>query len=241
MRGALRQDAGEHRQRVGRVCRIGEAVDAGHDVVGLHLAAGVEFHALAQLEGPHRAVVVRLPAFGQRRLQHEVRAVDAEEFGDLLHDEQAAGIGDGDRVDRRGRHAAGDADGGAGGARGAGERRHAAEAGGRGDAAQKRQRQAEQAAVANEVAAADTAVDETVDQVVFERRAAAPDQVENAVVLAHGFNPFPCVFVVDECIPVDEFRGVLRSRPIISVGRPDCSMRFCLVHPLLGAGGVRFS
>lgn len=112
--GALLQDAGEHRQGIGRVRRVGEAVDAGHDVVGLHLAAGVEFHTLAQLEGPHRAVVVRLPALGQCRLEHEVRAIDAEEFGNLLHDQKAAGVGDGDRVDGCRRHAAGDADGGAG-------------------------------------------------------------------------------------------------------------------------------
>ena len=113
---------------------------------------------------------------------------------DLLHHQQAAGIGDGDRIDRRRRHAAGDADGGAGRALGARERRHAAEAGGRADAAEQRQRQAEQAAVADEFAAADAAVDEAVDQVIFERRAIAPDEVENAIVLAHGFLPFPLCF-----------------------------------------------
>ena len=60
---ALRRDAVEHRQRVGRVGRIGKPVDAGHHVVGLHLAARVEFHALAQLEGPHRAVLRSASSF----------------------------------------------------------------------------------------------------------------------------------------------------------------------------------
>ena len=83
---------------------------------------------------------------------------------DLLHDQEAAGIGDGDRVDGGRRHAAGDADGGrrrAPAARASDGMPHRSRR--PGDAAEQRQRQAEQAAVAKEVAAADAAVDETVD------------------------------------------------------------------------------
>ncbi|WP_404928102.1 hypothetical protein [Mesorhizobium sp. ORM16] len=146
----------------------------------------------------------------------------------MLHDQQAAGIGDGDRVDRRRRHAACDADRGAWRALRPGERRHGTEARGRGDAAQQRQRQAEQAAMADEVAAADTAVDETVDEVIFERRAIAPDEVENAIILAHGFDPFPCFLWLTK---IRDYTVSGRQRPVDR----DCSTRFCPVHPVLGA------
>ncbi|WP_292589260.1 hypothetical protein [Mesorhizobium sp.] len=56
---------------------------------------------------------------------------------------------------------------------------------GKADAAEKWQRQSEQAAVAHEVAAADAAIDKSVYEMVLERRAAAPQEIENAVVCCH--------------------------------------------------------
>ncbi|WP_292127978.1 hypothetical protein, partial [Mesorhizobium sp.] len=57
------------------------------------------------------------------------------------------------------------------------------------------------------------AVDEAVDEVIFERRAVAPDEVEDAVVLAHGSKPFPQFLWLASAFRLTTFRGVLRSRP----------------------------
>jgi hypothetical protein len=68
----------------------------------------------------------------------------------------------------------------------AGQARHATKPGSKADTSEKRQRQPQQAAAANEFAPADSAVHESVDQMVFEISPVTPENVENLVVL-HGF------------------------------------------------------
>ena len=158
-RSALLEKAAEHRQRIRPVFGIGQAIHAG-------------------LEGPDGGVVIGAPAFGQHRLQNEVGAVEAEELARLLQHQKPAAVAGLHRVDRRLGHIAGHPDRCARGALRRGRRGHGAESRGGADPSEQRQRKAEQAALAQELAPADAAVDQSVDKVVFHLRSAAPEGVE---------------------------------------------------------------
>ena len=108
---ALRQHSGEHRERVRAICGIGEPVEGRHHVIRRHRFAIVEFDSLAQLEGPHRAVLVRSPAFCQHRNGGQIGARQHQSFAELRQYRQAAAIGNLDRIDRGGRNDLAEADG----------------------------------------------------------------------------------------------------------------------------------
>ena len=138
---------------------------------------------MAQLEGPDRAVLVGRPAFGQLRAEHQVRPVPGQELAHLLKQHQTAGVRDADRLDRSRRHLLPDPQGTPGGGTDRPDQPSHAER--RCDGAQKRERQAEQAAMAQEFAPADATVDEAVDQMGFERIATTPDGVDKPQIPRH--------------------------------------------------------
>jgi hypothetical protein len=161
-----RKHALECGKRVRAVGRVGDAVDRGNHVLGRHFAAVMEFHALADLEGPDRAVGIRRPAFGECGPGDEVLAGENQRFGGLAEHRYAARIAELDRLDGGCRHLHAQADGAALGLC-ARRCRKAAEAHGAGHAAEERQRHAQHRAEADELTAADAARNEPVNQVVF--------------------------------------------------------------------------
>ena len=100
-RVALRQHPGERRQRVGPDLRIGEAVERLRHVLCGHPGAVVELHPLADLERPHAAVMVGLPAGGDLRMQRQVAVREHQELAVHPEHREPALVGDLDRVDRR--------------------------------------------------------------------------------------------------------------------------------------------
>ena len=93
LRAALGQHAAEGRERVGGILRIGEAIDRRDHVIRRHRLAVVEFHALAQLEGPDRSVLIGLPALGQHRAEPQIAGGERQIFARLAEHDDAAGIG----------------------------------------------------------------------------------------------------------------------------------------------------
>ncbi len=168
----LGQRALEGGERVGGVLRIGQAVDGGDHVVGLHLVAVVELHALADLEGPDRAVLIGLPALGQDRLQPEIGAGDRQELAGLQQHHQPAIVVDGDGIDGARRQRGSGADGAAG-LGGAGGRRkgrgpQARDAQRPGQGREQRHAQAQHRAMAQEFAAVDPPRGQFIDEVVLD-------------------------------------------------------------------------
>ena len=100
---AGRSDAAERAERVGRALGVGLQLVGVDDVVGRERRAVVELDAAAELERPHRRVGVGAPALGQHRHELQARVGDAQVLTRLAEHVEAALVGDGDRVDRRGR------------------------------------------------------------------------------------------------------------------------------------------
>ena len=88
------------------VGRIGNAVEAGDDVVGRQRLAVVELDALAQLERPKRRIGVWRPAERDPRFEFEVVVREGQVLAGLPQQEQRALIVGQDGVDRtlRGQH-----------------------------------------------------------------------------------------------------------------------------------------
>ena len=137
-----------------------------------------------ELEGPDGAVVVRLPGQREHGLQHEVGLVEDEELARLHEHHEAAGVGDGDRLDRAGGRGGGNTDGGVdlAGLCAGPARFHRAE-----QAAEHGQREAEPAAVAQQRAAVDAPGEELVDDVVLHVVRFAAQKIQDAGCMAHRF------------------------------------------------------
>ena len=109
-RAARRQDAAERRQCVGAVLRVAQAVHGCHHVGRVQHVAVVELHAGAQLERPDGSVGAARPGQRQHRAQHQVRLVEDQELAGLHQHHEAAGVGDGHRLDGTRRRRRRDAD-----------------------------------------------------------------------------------------------------------------------------------
>ena len=183
---ALGQDSLEGGERVGGVLRIRQAVDGGDDVVRLERLAGVVLDAAAQFEGPHGAVLVVRPAFGQTRLQREIGLGHAQELADLDQHGQAALVRDADRVDGacRGHRGHPDRRTGLGSLRaglaGVGDQADTSR-----ETAEQGQRQPQHAPVAHEGAAVDGPADQLVHEIVLEFAEAAPEPAIQVRNLSH--------------------------------------------------------
>ena len=195
LRAVLGQEAGEGRQRLGRAVGVGEAVDRGGDVLGRHLLAVVELDALADLERPHRGVLVGLPALGQARHRVELGVRPDEVLAALREHREAAVVGDRDRVDRAGRRVDRRGDvaallhalrllvrarrvGAVAAALVAGSARARQEADRAGAHAEHR-------AAADELAPVDPALAVGVDEMVLHLAAAVPDRIDPPLDLIH--------------------------------------------------------
>ena len=196
LRVALGQHAVEDGERVRAGVRVREPVEGGGDVLGVHRRPVVELHALADLEAPDAAALARRPALGQPRLRLEVAVRPDQVLAGLAEHAQPALVGDRDRVERAGRLEDPRADRAAA-LRRAGLRRVLlldllpAHAAGGGDQPEQRDRHADDGAAADELAAADVAGPELVDQVVLERGALRADLVQATLPLAHQIPPCP--------------------------------------------------
>lgn len=169
------------RQRVGADCRIRQTVEGCHHVVGRHRLAVMELDVLAQLEGPDCAIRIWRPAFGRKQSRRQIRPRKDTRLAELRQHGHTASVGDGHRIDRPRRDDQSKADGPA---RRAGPRRgrRQAIACSPSDAAQNRRRKSQHRAKAREVAAADRAAHQTVDQVVFMLGTAVAETVEQLVI-----------------------------------------------------------
>jgi hypothetical protein len=185
---ALRQVAGEGRQRVRAIGRIGKPVDAGDHIIRRHRLAIVEFHPLPQLEGPHRAVLVGTPALGQHRLERQIVAVETQEIADIGQDGEPGAIGDLDRVDGTRRSVLRHSDGAArpGSPR---QSRSGNEPDACGDRPKRCQAQAQTAAMADEFAAAQPAGKQAVDQLIMHLAMGAPKKLDKSVAGFHAGLP----------------------------------------------------
>ena len=186
-----RQHAGERRQGVGRDLRVRQLLEGVDDVVGGHRLAVVELHPGPQLERPHAAVGVGLPAQREHRLQRELQvAVEDQELAGLVEHQQTTRVGDRERVDRGCRRDARDPKRAAllarrrRGAGARGRRRRGAPARGE-NRAEQRHRHADHAAPAQEVAPVHVTRDKLVDVVVLQLRPLAAQSIQLAVATPH--------------------------------------------------------
>ncbi len=188
---ALGQHAGEDGQGVGAVRRIGEAVEGGHHVIGIHRLAVVERDAPAQIERPDGAVVVRRPALGEPRLELEVPVGPHQELAGLAeHSEASLRVHD-HGVERSRWLRLTDTEGAAllrsTGLWGIGLlERVACGAAGRGDESRQRERHAGDGRATDELTPADLAEAQFVDQMVLAIRAPRPDRIDALWGPLHG-------------------------------------------------------
>ena len=144
----------------------------------------MELHALTQLEGPDRAVGIRRPAYRKQGLRRQVGSRKDEVLGHLRQYGDATAIGDLHRVDRARRNDLADPDrppGRRAGARG----QQKLEAGGTGRRRKERQGETQDRTVTHEIAPADPAIDEPVDQVVLNLASPAAQPVDKPMILGH--------------------------------------------------------
>ena len=101
LRAALRQHAGERRERVGAGVGVGMQVERRRDVLRRHRLAVVELHALTDLERPLRAVAVGLPALGEPRHRRQLAVGEDQVLARLPERAEGALVVDLDRVEVR--------------------------------------------------------------------------------------------------------------------------------------------
>ena len=89
----------------------------------------------------------------------------------------------------------------------------------------------------DEFAAADATIDQTIDQMVFERCMVAAEEIENAIIFAHGFSPFPFFCLVNlyshgrhlwvpSLALLENKRRAARSRTEIRLRHSNCHLKF---------------
>ena len=176
---------GECRKRHGAVGRIGEPLHRGDHVGRSHGTAVVEAHVAPQVESPHAAIGIRPPAGCEPRLKVQVRIRQRQVLTGLRQQADAAGIGDGERIDRacRHRHAHRDRAPGAGPAGSAGAAFASRRACGRGpqrrgQCGDQRRCKSENGRMAQQLAPGNPIADELVEDGVFEWIALRAQRIE---------------------------------------------------------------
>ena len=82
--------------------RIEQARQREHDVVRHELSPVVEFHVLAEIEGPRQVVARASPEFRQRRADVDGRIEVHEAVEDLVRDRATVDVADPSRIERLG-------------------------------------------------------------------------------------------------------------------------------------------
>jgi hypothetical protein len=99
LRVPLGKNPAEGGERLRAHLRIRQPVIGCDDVLGGHRRPVVVLDALTDLEGPHAAVVVRLPALGELGLELELVVRKREVLRRLAEHAEPALVGDGDGID----------------------------------------------------------------------------------------------------------------------------------------------